>query len=190
MNNKSCGCNKCMPKPTKCMAAKPECNVCKNNTWSDCNDNFDCNKFNNMVKKSNEITGYKNDNKKSCTCQNDCKKSYTCTCQENANKANTAKNYSCGCQNNVCQNNYKKSYSCECRECPLKGHYQEVSNNECAPEFACEVDSLPLGMAYVPYQEWNCNVSNACQGLCDGTIFPELVKPFGCTPCNQERRSW
>ncbi len=173
MNNKSCGCNKCMPKPTQCMATKSVCNDCKNNTWSDCNDNFDCNKFNNMVKKSNEISGCKNSNKKSntCACQNDYKKSYACGTQNNNKK-------SCTCE---CR---------ECRECPLKGHYQEVSNNECAPEFACEVDSLPLGMAYVPYQEWNCNVSNACQGLCDGTIFPELVKPFGCTPCNQERRNW
>ena len=121
------------------------------------------------MKKSKEIKGCMDESTRTsvCRCESNCKKSSTCGCQNNYKKSNKCANY----------NQY-----------PLKRSYQN-NHNECAPEFACEVDSLPLGMAYVPYQDWNCNVSNACQGLYDGTIFPELVKPFGCTPCYEERRS-
>ena len=44
-----------------------------------------------------------------------------------------------------------------------------------------KIDSLPLAMAYVPWQTW-MNVYEPCKGLSQGTIFPDLDKPFegGC----------
>lgn len=42
-------------------------------------------------------------------------------------------------------------------------------------------DNFVIGMAYVPWQTWN-NVYDPHKGLCRGTIFQELDKPFegGC----------
>jgi len=157
MNNKSCGCNKCMSRTPKCTVMKPVCDECRNNACSNSNDNF-----NNMMRRSRKVCGGREEYKKSCPCDG-------------------RKQAQCGCQTAS-----KKPMSCNCS---LREQF-EKENNECAPVFASEVDILPLAMAYVPYQEWNCNVSNACQGLNDGTIFPELVKPFLCTPCNQERGNW
>ncbi len=43
-----------------------------------------------------------------------------------------------------------------------------------------KMDKYPIGMAYVPIQEWK-NVMSAKEGICYGTIFSELVLPFyGC----------
>ncbi|MBS7009589.1 MAG: spore coat associated protein CotJA [Anaerostipes sp.] len=39
------------------------------------------------------------------------------------------------------------------------------------------VDSMPLAMAYVPWQHWD-QVYCPEEGLACGTIFPELNKPF------------
>ena len=42
-------------------------------------------------------------------------------------------------------------------------------------------DNYVVGMAYVPWQTW-MNVYEPCKGLSQGTIFPDLDKPFegGC----------
>ncbi len=40
-----------------------------------------------------------------------------------------------------------------------------------------ELDSLPLGMAYVPWQQFD-TVYEVDKALGCGTIFPELYKPF------------
>lgn len=41
------------------------------------------------------------------------------------------------------------------------------------------ISGMPIAMAYVPWQTWNCSqVLEADCGLANGTIFPELVKPF------------
>lgn len=41
---------------------------------------------------------------------------------------------------------------------------------------------MPIGMGYVPWQEWGC-VYNYDEGLSRGTIFPPLDLPFyGCIP--------
>lgn len=146
----------------KCMQKTPKC-IAMKSVCDKCSDNVwsDSKDDFDYSKFNNRMKK----NKEACGCKEECKKASPC------------RKNSCDC---------KRSNACNC---PLKGSYRR-ENNECAPAFACEVDSLPLAMAYVPYQKWNCNVSNACQGLCDGTIFPELVKPFICTPCNQERRNW
>ncbi len=47
-----------------------------------------------------------------------------------------------------------------------------VNKNDC--------DDMVLAMAYVPIQQLG-NTYDAENGLCEGTIFPELNKPFiGC----------
>lgn len=45
----------------------------------------------------------------------------------------------------------------------------------CNPVY--ELDSLPLGMAYVPWQQFD-TVYEVEKALGCGTIFPELYKPF------------
>lgn len=49
---------------------------------------------------------------------------------------------------------------CPCRECDLS-----------------HADQLPLGMGYVPVQEWQ-NTYDTQTALCRGSLFPELYKPF------------
>ncbi len=39
------------------------------------------------------------------------------------------------------------------------------------------LSDLPIAMAYVPWQEW-CGILELEKGLCCGTIFEELNKPF------------
>ncbi len=57
----------------------------------------------------------------------------------------------------------------------------------CTPDFGDEVDSLPIAMGYVPWQMWDEDVLDAAAGLEQGTIFPELIKPFVCTPCCKKK---
>lgn len=38
-------------------------------------------------------------------------------------------------------------------------------------------EETPIGMAYVPYQQWDTTFS-AEEGFPKGTIFPQLYKPF------------
>lgn len=169
MNNKPCGCGKgecmppkAMPKMPRCMTMKPGC-TCRNNNWS--NDNA-C-------------------NAKTCqtSCNMGCDKKRDCTSNvlRNENK--------CG---RTCDVDWAKKYERSCTRdcyhdgCEMARKYRRC-NKGCELTFGEEVDGLPIGMGYVPYQEWDCNVSNACQGMYDGTIFPELVKPFVCTYCYEER---
>ncbi|MBQ9543749.1 MAG: spore coat associated protein CotJA [Clostridia bacterium] len=44
-------------------------------------------------------------------------------------------------------------------------------------------DDRQIAFAYVPSQVWN-GISDPSDGLKNGTVFPELVKPF----CAQRRR--
>ena len=45
------------------------------------------------------------------------------------------------------------------------------------------VDSLPLAMAYVPWQHFTQMYENLEKGYRAGTIFPELDKPFTGRRC-------
>ncbi len=38
--------------------------------------------------------------------------------------------------------------------------------------------NFPLAMAYVPMQRFNGICDNLEEAFCDGTVFPELNKPF------------
>lgn len=192
MNNKPCGCGKTMPPKAmpRCMAMKPGC-TCRNNNWS--NDNA-C-------------------NAKTCQtpCSMGCDKKGDCTSNvlSNENKCETKCSSGCGmpcgrkCDDDygmpcakkcgkTCDVDWAKKYERSCTRdyyhdgCEMAHKYRRC-NKGCELTFGEEVDDLPIGMGYVPYQKWDCNVSNACQGLYDGTIFPELVKPFVCTYCYEER---
>ncbi|SFR73065.1 spore coat associated protein CotJA [Anaeromicropila populeti] len=82
---------------------------------------------------------------------------------------------------------------CVCKETPCGiDCLCKVSQDGCGcnstPDFGNEVNGLPLGIGYVPWQKWDNDVLDACRGLQHGTIFPELVLPFYCTPCNRGRR--
>lgn len=63
----------------------------------------------------------------------------------------------------------------------------KMGADSCAPDFANEVDELPVAIGYVPWQMWDEDVMDAAIGHEQGTIFPELIKPFICTPCNKKR---
>lgn len=55
--------------------------------------------------------------------------------------------------------------------------------NPMPPHSNCDHDTIshmPLAMAYVPWQEWR-NIYSAEKGLCIGTIFEDLNKPFSGT---------
>lgn len=44
-------------------------------------------------------------------------------------------------------------------------------------------DMFPVGMAYVPWQQFDKICDNLEDGFRDGTIFPELNKPFTGRRC-------
>lgn len=191
MNNKTCGCgknmsSKAMPRMPRCMAAKPAANACPCNNWSnenDYNDNKCNNSYNRGYARRKEASCCMDGRKNSdCTCnvlgdENQCGKVCDMVREKKCDRdmdANWAKKYESFCGRGS-DDNYGMSR--KYRRC----------NKGCELTFGDEVDELPIAMGYVPYQEWDCNVSNACQGLYDGTIFPELVKPFVCTYCYGER---
>lgn len=51
------------------------------------------------------------------------------------------------------------------------------------PRFEDYRDRFPLAMAYVPWQERPVLYENLEEGFCNGTIFPELNKPFTGRRC-------
>lgn len=46
-------------------------------------------------------------------------------------------------------------------------------------------EKTPVGMAYVPYQQWN-DLYTADEGFIRGTLFPELDYPFKGGDCSCE----
>ena len=45
------------------------------------------------------------------------------------------------------------------------------------------IDKFPVAMAYVTWQHFNGICDNLEEGYCEGTIFPELDKPFTGRRC-------
>lgn len=58
---------------------------------------------------------------------------------------------------------------------PINNCNQRDYSRSCQTTY--ELDSLPLAMAYVPWQHFH-NVYEVDKALGCGTIFPELYKPF------------
>lgn len=59
----------------------------------------------------------------------------------------------------------KPQNKCQCRNAGNSSNYPD------------EINRMPIGMAYVPWQTWKC-VYDAEKGIQSGTIFPELEMPF------------
>lgn len=94
------------------------------------------------------------------------------------------------------ESNYMNS--CNCRQQAANRHIADYSmtplqtngcpvtsassHSTCAG-FYDKIDTLPLGMAYVPVQHYN-QMFPLCRGLKEGTIFPELCLPF----CGKRRK--
>lgn len=63
--------------------------------------------------------------------------------------------------------------------------YNYYNNSRCFEQKPCSkhdssdscLEDKSLAMAYVPWQKWR-NIYEADKGLCVGTIFAELNKPF------------
>lgn len=62
------------------------------------------------------------------------------------------------------------------------GTYQSSSISGCPGVSAGHIENLPIGMGYVPMQQWQ-QIYNLEQGLTRGTIFPELDLPFVMGRC-------
>lgn len=59
-------------------------------------------------------------------------------------------------------------------ECEYPVHTENATENYCTHDL---LKGLPIAMAYVPWQEFK-DLYPAEKGLCRGTIFEELDKPF------------
>ncbi len=57
--------------------------------------------------------------------------------------------------------------------------------NKAEQSFGRFPEHTPIGMAYVPVQQWG-ETYTAEEALCRGTLFPELDFPFGGGDCTYE----
>lgn len=99
-------------------------------------------------------------------------------------------NRGCSCGMGNCDN---MQTSCSCGSMPDSSNTCGMSQSEIANQ--CQNDSagdcctdplygMPLAMGYVPWQQWN-KIYDPCDGLANGTIFPELnLQFYGCIPQN------
>lgn len=60
---------------------------------------------------------------------------------------------------------------------------RKISYSGCCETAMKNVDSLPLAMAYVPWQTWG-HIYKAEEALMQGTIFEELNQPFTGRRCS------
>lgn len=77
---------------------------------------------------------------------------------------------------------------CACDPCAQKESHCDPCERKEHLEHCCDQrgsfnDSFAPAMAYVPIQEWQ-GIDAPCNGLQNGTVFVELVKPF----CGAGRR--
>ena len=59
----------------------------------------------------------------------------------------------------------------------MKPYYEN-----CSDDYSV-IDKFPLAMAYVPWQKINKIYEDLEDAFCEGTIFPELNKPFKGRRC-------
>lgn len=84
-------------------------------------------------------------------------------------------------RNNVSFYNRENSCGCERQtDCDRKPD-RMMDRRDAFQEMPCQahltLETMPLAMAYVPWQRWQ-NLFEACKGFHCGTIFQELHKPF------------
>lgn len=68
----------------------------------------------------------------------------------------------CGCSSNMSASNYNNTTTQYCHQ----------NNNDCR-DSNVHMRNMPLGMCYVPVQEWE-NLYSPCNSLKQGTAFPCL----------------
>lgn len=141
------------------------CNHCKCNKGLNMNlgnkyacpmDDSPCQQYSNL--ENNKGCG------RGCNRANDCAKDSNCGCKKSCRAENNRfyervesdRGFGCGCE-------HKMAYRNEARNC------EHLESDE--------ISCMPIAMAYVPWQEWGEVFTGEC-GLENGTIFPELVKPF------------
>lgn len=100
-------------------------------------------------------------------------------CGMDDERTGCGQNGSCGRSN--CRMEEERS-----RGCGSCGENVQRMMDSCADDSAnCGNDpiyGMPLAMGYVPWQQWR-KIYNPEEGLCNGTIFPELnLQFFGCIP--------
>ncbi len=81
-----------------------------------------------------------------------------------------------GCPTDECQRSVREG--CHCDPCE-----QRQARHHCCDQNGEFDTSFALAMGYVPMQEWG-GITAPCNGLKNGTVFGELVKPF----CGAGRR--
>lgn len=57
----------------------------------------------------------------------------------------------------------------------MQRYYQDTTN-----------DRFPVGMAYVPWQKIDKIYENLAEAFCEGTLFPELNKPYTGRRCTEK----
>ncbi len=54
---------------------------------------------------------------------------------------------------------------------------------EASRSYETNIDKFPIAMAYVPWQKFDKLYDDLEKGYCNGTVFPELNKPFTGRRC-------
>ncbi len=54
---------------------------------------------------------------------------------------------------------------------------------EASRNFGTNIDKFSIAMAYVPWQKFDKMYDDLEKGYCNGTVFPELNKPFTGRRC-------
>lgn len=90
-------------------------------------------------------------------------------------------NMGCNCSTNRSGNRCRQN-NCGMSPADMARTMKECQND---PANSCNSDPLygmPLAIGYVPWQKW-CKTYEPCEGLANGTIFPELdLQFYGCIP--------
>ena len=58
-----------------------------------------------------------------------------------------------------------------------------VRGMEASRNIGTNIDKFPIAMAYVPWQKFDRMYDDLEKGYCNGTVFPELNKPFTGRRC-------
>lgn len=95
----------------------------------------------------------------------------------------------CGCAQNGGRFDNTTAPACGCGQCGNRNMQREKNQGSCQKS-CCEnnygcpcIEEMPIAMAYVPCQQWR-GVCSGAEGIRQGTIFEDLVKPFVNTRCN------
>ena len=117
-----------------------------------------------------------------------------CGCRPMSNNNNMSYGNNRGCRPMPSYNNNPSANGCGCK--PMKPCRKEhecgCGNTSPSNDCSCnktdcftkrdDVDDMQIGMAYVPWQEYE-NVWDGCDGIHHGTIFEDLALPFKCDQC-------